>query len=353
MIVLSRLLRLFATAFFSGVGLVSVNPAAAHGVTLKVQHALPADSPFHTQFLVPWTQKVEKESGGRLHFHLYPAMQMGGGPSQLFDQARSGDAELVWAGTGATADRFATLEVFELPFMANSTPGSSRALWEYVRMSDLAHMEFDGLRVLAIHHSDAPHFHMRDRAINSLSDLIGLRIGVPSRIARNLLVALGASPVEMPVARVSDALAKGELDGALLPWGVVPALRIEESVKYHSEIDPKSPRLYSSVYVLAMNAAAYKSLPDDLKQVVLANSGAETSAWLAKVFDDGAANARKRATVRGDAINVLSADEVAKWKSAAQTVIDEWIKALDQRGVQGKELIDSAREALAEYDRAR
>ena len=349
----SSLLCLFATALFLVAGPLSVNFAAAHGVTLKVQHALPADSPFHTQFLVPWTQKVEKESGGRLHFHLYPAMQMGGEPSQLFDQARSADAELVWAGTGDAADRFPALEVFELPFMANSTQGSSRALWEYVRMSDLAHMEFDGVRVLAIHHSDAPHFHMRDRAIKSLSDLSGLKIGVPSRIARSFLAALGASPVEMPVARVSDALAKGELDGALLPWEALPALKIESSVKYHSEIDSKSPRLYSSVYVFAMNAAAYKSLPDDLKKVVLANSGAETSEWLAKVFDDGAATARKLAAGRGDAINMLPAEEVAKWKSAAQTVIGEWVKALDQRGLQGKELIDSAREALAEYDRAK
>jgi TRAP-type transport system periplasmic protein len=351
--VLSRPLRLFPMAAALAVGLLSVNSAAAHGVTLKVQHALPADSPFHTQFLVPWTQKVEKDSGGRLHFHLYPAMQMGGEPSQLIDQVRSGDAALVWAGTGDTADRFPALEVFELPFMANSTQGSSRALWEYVRMSDQAHMEFDGVRVLAIHHGDAPHFHMRDRAIKSLSDLSGLKIGVPSRIARNFLAALGASSIEIPVARTPDALAKGELDGALLPWEVVPALKIESSVKYHSEIDPKSPRLYSSVYVFAMNGAAYKSLPDDLKQVVIANSGAETSAWLAKVFDDAAAAARKLATGRGDAINVLPAEEVAKWKSAAQSAIDEWIKALDQRGVQGKELIDSAREALAEYDRAK
>jgi TRAP-type C4-dicarboxylate transport system substrate-binding protein len=157
----------------------------------------------------------------------------------------------------------------------------------------------------------------------------------------------------MPVARVSDALAKGELDGALLPWEGVTALKIEQSVKYHSEIDPTSPRFYSAVYVFAMNAAAYKSLPDDLKKVVLANSGVEISEWLAKVFDDGAASARKLATGRGDAINVLPAEEVAKWESAAQTVIDEWIKALDPRGVQGKELIDSAREALAEHDRAK
>jgi TRAP-type C4-dicarboxylate transport system substrate-binding protein len=335
-------------------GALSVPSASAHGVPLKVQHALPADSPFHTQFLVPWAHKLEQESGGRLHFQLYPAMQMGGEPAQLFDQAKNGDAEIVWAAlTDDDRDRFPALQVFALPFMSNSTEGSSRALWEYVRMSDLAHMEFDGVRVLAIHQSDAPQFHLRDRSIKSLADLNGLKLGVPSRMGAKVLAALGAAPVEMPPARVGAALSRGELDGALLPWEAVPALKLEDAVKYHSEIEPKSPRLYASVYVLAMNAAAYKSLPDDLKKVVLANSGAETSAWLGKVFDDGAASARKLAAARGDAINVLPAEELAKWKTPAQRVIDQWMQELDQRGVQGKELIDSARETLAEYDRPR
>jgi len=352
--VTSRLRRFIATCVFVTGGALSVNSALAHGVPLRVQHALPADSPFHTQFLVPWAHKLEQESGGRLHVQLYPAMKMGGEPAQLFDQAKNGEVEIVWAAlTDNARDRFPALEVFALPFMSNSTEGSSRALWEYVRMSDLAHMEFDGVRVLAIHQSDAPQFHLRDRSIKSLADLSGLKLGVSSRMGANVLAALGASPMEMPPARVAAALSKGELDGALLPWEAIPALKLEEAVKYHSELDAKSPRLYSSVYVLAMNAAAYKSLPDDLKKVVLANSGAETSAELGKVFEEGAASARKLAAARGNTVNVLPTEELAKWKTPAQRVIDQWMQELAQRGVQGKELIDSARETLAEYDRAK
>jgi TRAP-type C4-dicarboxylate transport system substrate-binding protein len=100
-----------------------------------------------------------------------------------------------------------------------------------------------------------------------------------------------------------------------------------------------------------MNAAIYKSLPDDLKKVFNANGGAETSAWLATVLDDSAAAARKRAADSGHAINVLTSDTMAQWQRPAQSAIDAWIKELDGRGMQGKELMDSARESLAEYDR--
>ncbi len=112
--------------------------AAAHGVTIKVEHPLPADSPLHTAFLIPWTQKVEKESGGRLHFQLYPAIQLST-ESQLFDRVRSGEVEMIWASADADA-RFTSLDVLTVPFMTNSTQGTTRALWEYVRMSDQAHL---------------------------------------------------------------------------------------------------------------------------------------------------------------------------------------------------------------------
>jgi TRAP-type C4-dicarboxylate transport system substrate-binding protein len=343
-------MRLLALVLALVLGPRAVEFAAAHGVTLKVEHGLPADSPFHTNFLVPWTQKLEKESGGRLHFHLQPAVQ-GAGP--LFDRVKAGDADLVWAAIDAAPGRFAALEAFELPFMANSPEGSSRALWEYARMSDQAHRDLDGMRALAIHQSPPPQFHLRSRPVASAADLSGLEIAASSRIERDFVAATGASAVALAPSQMTAALAKGEVDGLLLPWEALPAVGAEEVVRFHSEIDCRPARLFSAVYVLAMNAAIYKSLPDDLKKVFNANGGAETSAWLATVLDDSAAAARKRAADSGHAINVLTGDTMAQWQRPAQSAIDAWIKELDGRGVQGKELMDSARESLAEYDRAK
>ena len=54
----------------------------------------------------PWMEKVEKESGGRIKFEGYPAMQLGGTPAQLYDQARDGVVDIVWTLPGTTAGRF-------------------------------------------------------------------------------------------------------------------------------------------------------------------------------------------------------------------------------------------------------
>ena len=84
--------------------------------------------------------------------------------------------------------------------------------------------------------------------------------------------------------------------------------------------------------------------------MVRGNSGSGASAWIGTVFDDGAARARQRARERGDAINILPADDLAKWRDAVKAVVDDRIRNLDERGLKGKSLIDEARELITEYD---
>lgn len=346
----SRARRLLAVVLGCLALPLAANTASGHGVTLKVQHELPADSAFHTQFLVPWTQKLEKESAGRLRFRLFPAVQTGGGVPPLYDQVKEGDADIVLTSVGYTPARFPAVEVFELPFPANSAQGSSRALWEYVRLNDLARKELDGVRLLAVGRSDAPQLHLRDKRVQTAADLTGLKIGTPAPAAVGFLAALGAAPVDVPASQLAAALASGAVDGALLPWDGVTVPGIGEALKHHTDLDPQAPWLYSAVLVLAMNPAAYKSLPEDLRKVVGANSGADTSAWLGRVFDAAAGDARKAAADRGDTIDTLPAAELAKWGEPAQALVEDRIKDLDGRGLNGSGLVESARASLAEYD---
>ncbi len=95
-------------------------PALAQAqVTLKLHHFLPPVSNPHQKFLKPWAEKVEAESGGKLKIEIFPSMQLGGTPPQLYDQARDGVVDIVWTLPGNTPGRFPSTEVFELPFTAS------------------------------------------------------------------------------------------------------------------------------------------------------------------------------------------------------------------------------------------
>ena len=63
---------------------------AQQTMTLRLHQMLPPQATIPAKAIVPWAQKVEAESGGRIKIQLFHAMQLGGAPPQLFDQARFG-----------------------------------------------------------------------------------------------------------------------------------------------------------------------------------------------------------------------------------------------------------------------
>lgn len=321
-------------------------PAMAQDVvTLKVHHFLPAGSYANQQFIQPWCDKIAKDSGGKLKCQIYPSMQLGGTPAQLVDQVKDGVADVIWTLTGYTAGRFPLMEVFELPFMMQSPEGTSKALWEYVNTYAMA--EFKDVKSIAFHvHGDGV-FHMRDKPITTMADLKGLKVRAPTRQTSRFLAALGATPVAMPVPQVSEALSKGVIDGAVVPYEVVPSVKIQEIVKYHSETDPAEPAFYTSTFMFVMNKDKYASLSPELKKVIDANSGLEFSGQIGKVFL--AADAEGKKLTAKNTTNVIPASELVNWKRAGQPLVDSWIADVNAKGANGRQLYDAARSLIAKY----
>ncbi len=79
-----------------------VTSARAQAVTLRMHHFLPPVSNGHAKLFAPWARKIDAESQGRLKIDIFPSMQLGGTPPQLFDQARDGVADIVWTLPGNT-----------------------------------------------------------------------------------------------------------------------------------------------------------------------------------------------------------------------------------------------------------
>src|SRR5262245_33593957 len=107
------------------------HPAVAQTVTLRLHQFLPAAAPIPKDFLAPWAKKVETESKGRIKIELYPSLQLGGTPAQLYDQVKDGVIDITWVPPGYTAGRFPKAETFELPFIASNGEKNSPAGWEF------------------------------------------------------------------------------------------------------------------------------------------------------------------------------------------------------------------------------
>ena len=317
----------------------------AQDITLKVHHFLPAGSYANTMFIQPWCDRIAKESGNRMKCQIYPSMQLGGTPPQLVDQVRDGVVDVIWTLPGYTPGRFPMVEVFELPFMMQSPEATSKALWDYV--GQYAPNEFKDYKPLAFHVHGAGVFHMVNKPIVTMADLKGMKLRAPTRQTNKYLAALGATPVAMPVPQVGEALAKSVIDGALVPYEVVPSVKIQELVKFHSETDPAEPAIYTSTFMFAMNKAKYASLPPDLKKVIDNNSGQALSGMIGKTFL--AADAEGKKTAAKNTFNVISKQELQKFKQVGLGVTDAWVTDISAKGANGKQLLDGARALIAKH----
>ena len=325
--------------------LMAATGAVAQEVTLKVHFFLPATSSANTLLITPWCDKVAKESANRMKCQIYPSMQLGGTPPQLFEQVRDGVADIVWTLPGYTAGRFPSVEAFELPFMMQNPEATSKALWDYVQIHGVN--EFKDVKPLAFHvHGDGV-FHMNGKPVKTMADLRGLKLRAPTRMTNKFIAMLGATPVSMPVPQVGDALSKGVIDGAVVPYEVVPAVKIQELVKFHSETDPAEPAFYTSAFIFAMNKAKYDSLPGDLKKVIDANSGLALSGAAGRAFLQADVEGKK--LINKAAINVIPASELAQWKVLGNKLSSDWVSDMNGKGLNGTKMLDDARALIAKH----
>jgi len=322
---------------------------AQQAVTLKFHTFMAPLSNVWLTMHKPWMDKVEKDSGGRIKFEAYPAMQLGGTPVQLYDQARDGVVDIVWTLPGNTAGRFPRVEAFELPFMMNNAEATSKAAWEYFQTQ--CPDEFKETQVLALHVHGPGVIHTVGKAIKGPSDLKGLKVRGPTRQVTKLLGALGATPVGMPLPQIPDALSKGTIDGCVIPWEVVPSVKVHELTRFHSESATGSPAIYTTAFVMAMNKPRYESLAPDLKKVIDGNAGMATSALFGRTQQGNDPLGRKSAVDRGNAIHTLTAAETQEFIKLSGAIDDEWVADMDKRGFKGRVLLDSARALIAKHAR--
>ncbi len=339
---------LITTTLASAVALsVSASFAFAQDVTLRCQHFLSPKASVPQFFMEPWANKIMEESNGRIKIELYPAMQLGGKPPALYDQIRDGVIDCGWALPGYTPGRFPETEAFELPFMGSmSAEATSKATWEFSqkylqeRMGDV--------HLMATHVHGPGVIHTKGRTVNSPSDLAGLKLRGPSRQANALLEALGATTVGMPVPAFPEALSKGVVDGGVIPWEIVPPLKVQELADSHTQIGGDRA-LYNTFFIWGMNKAKYDSLPDDLKAIIDNNSGLEASGLAGAAMDRGDTIGEEVVAGTDNTVVTLSDADVAELKKIGDVLTNAWIAEMADAGLDGEAMVNDARALVAKY----
>ena len=325
--------------------------AQAQEVVLKLHHIWPTVAMGHTRVTVPWCEDIAKESNNRMRCQILPAMSGGGTPGQLVDRVKDGVDDLVMTLPGYTPGRFPIMEALELPFMTNTAEVASAAAWDYY--SKYATKEFPGTKILATWVHDEGFVSTSGKPVRTLDDFKGLKIRAASRQSTKLLAKLGATPVGMPIPGVADAMTKGTIDGFLTAWEIIPSFKLQEVSKFHTEIEPSRPSMFTAGFVFAMHQAKYDSLPPDLKRIIDKHSGAGLSRTIGRYWDEATAVGRKAAQDRGNTFIKVSPAETDRWMQVSAPLYDEWVGDMDKKGLPGKQMLQDARDLIKKYSAAK
>ena len=295
-------------------------------VEIKVSHYMPEDHGTHVDFIAPWAAALERESGGEVRVAVHSGLSPLGKLENQYEQVASGIVDVAHSPASLPQGRFPRTWLLNLPFLASGAADGTRMLWSLFERH--LRPDYDGLKVLALHADSGGVLHTRDKPIQRLDDLAGMRLRCPTGPVADVLAALGAIPVPLLPPQINQAVRDGAIDGAVMAWDVLAYTQTADVLRYH--VDSK---LYVSPLYFVMNDARYRALPGPARAAVDAVSGDNLvrnfGTWWSRWERPGLELAR----APGHVVEHLATSELDLWRDATSPVIHAYLDRLAQEGV--------------------
>jgi C4-dicarboxylate-binding protein DctP len=305
--------------------------AAANGQTyvIKFPHVVATSTP-KGQMAQRFKELAEERFPGRVRVEVYPSAQLME-DTESIEALAFGEVQMT-ATSLALYDRLTQkLQVFDVPFLFEDLAAVERFQQSPEGGALLTALTEHGILGLQYWHNGMKQF-SGPRPLIEPTDARGLKFRVmESDITQAEIEAIGGVPQKMAFGEVYQALQTGTVDAQENTWSNIYSSRFYEVQPYMTE----SNHGYIGYYV-AVNAAFWRALPDDLR--------AGLEATLAEVTEWG--NARSEAINREDKqriidsgrseITVLTPEQQAVWQAAMRPVWDEFGDRI------GRELVEAA-----------
>lgn len=319
--------------------------ASAETLNLRVSTGFPSVHGIVTDIAEPWLANLEAESGVDIETTFHTAGSSFGALDRQLDQVRRG---LVDAALGlAVVPRGAMprTALGDIPFMAPDRKTATLAL-NSLSGTELA-PDFEGLKLVAIM-VDCSSLHTVSKPVETLGDLEGLRIRVPSPLGAAMVAAVGGVPVSMPQSEIYENLERNVIDGAITPWDVIKTLNLGEVMKHHTENS-----LFCGQLWFAFNERKFNAYPDAVKQAFDAMSGEAVVETLEGIYAGWDKLGRDFAIEQGGTMYKLSDKDMAAWEAASQPAVEGFLKETEDAGVTDIRAIKAALDAaVAKYSAA-
>jgi TRAP-type C4-dicarboxylate transport system substrate-binding protein len=308
--------------------------ALALQVSAQTKWDLPAAYPatnFHTENLTQFANDVDKASGGKLKITVHANASLFKAPeikrAVQGGQAQIGEILLVnfqneWQIFGADG----------IPFLADSYDEGMK-LWKAQKPMLDKKLGEQGMMVLyAV--AWPPQGIYTKRTLNSAADMKGLKWRAYSPATARIAELVGAQPVTVQAAELSQAMATGVVDSYMSSGSTGYDSKTYEHIKNWYDTQAWLPK-----NAVIVNRAAFNALDKPTQDAVLkAAADAETRGWAAS----RKANTETLEKLKAAGMQILQPGPQLKadMKKVGDQMLKEW---LEKAGPEGQQLVDAYR----------
>lgn len=320
-----------ATAFATALTLAS---PAALAEELSFATFLPHNHETITGMYAWFESEVEERSGGTLSLRLYPAGQLGAGPTQQYRRALEGVADITFGLAASTPTLFPRSLIATLPGRAVDAEDATRRIWTVY--DEYLVDEWTDVKLLALG-TAAGRMLVGNRDLSTLDGMQGAKLVPFAAMTTPVVQGMGMVPVQMEPSEHYTALSTGTIDAAVSTINnLLPPWNLDEVADYAIINTPAS----QLVLFMVMNRERYESLSAEHQQVLDDISGLPLSLALARSFDDYDDYALQwiDEQIEVGELNVewiiTSDDERAKMETAVADGMEEIYQDYAERGIE-------------------
>jgi TRAP-type C4-dicarboxylate transport system substrate-binding protein len=275
-------------------------------------------SPVGQQTYHEWAERINAQGKGIVQLDVRDGTTLANSQN-FYDRLLSDVMQISFGSLNYLAGKFKLSEVIALPFVMSSAEQESVVFWRLYK-SGMLDSEFDQIVPLFFQAFPPVSMHLVKAPTKPLNDISGLKFIASGKIPTEVVQRLGGSPLSIGLTDSYQALQRGTADGIDFPMAALPDFKLDEVTSYHI-----TAAFGGGPGGVWMAKAKYDALPDNVKKILMDNSGETQSRRAGVILDQLGAKVKADLSGKpGQTVVSLTADQTKKWGAALTPIAEEW-----------------------------
>jgi TRAP-type C4-dicarboxylate transport system substrate-binding protein len=309
---------------------------------MRVGSWLPPKHTMNKDVLPTWGKWIEEATEGRVTLKIeYP----GGHPKAMLGNVQDGVFDAAWTFHGYFPGRFKLTKIVELPGLGAGAEAASAAHWrineKYLKQAG----EHEGIVLGALFTHGPGQIHLRE-PIESLKEMDGKKIRIGGGVQTEIANRMGVKGVAAPGSKVYEILSQGVADGVFMPMGEKRTLRLKEVAPFTMKFPTG---MYLGSFGVFINPDFLDSLGEKDREAVMSVSGEKLSAMAGRFWGEDVEVGEADARAFGNTIMDAPQSVLDEFDTLIEGMDDEWLEAVEDRGVDAKKALQELRETARSY----